>query len=183
MNEKDIIKLIQGDKKMMDIIDLASSLNLRDWIIGAGFVRNKVWDHLHGIKKEGVETHDIDLVYFDPNGNNESEDDKLSERLKEKTGINWELVNESYAHVWKDLPPYSSTEDAIAHWPETATSIGITLDNEKKLKLIAPYGIDDLVNLRVRMSPQFPEGIEMVMERIKNKKWLEKWPKLIIISN
>ncbi|MDQ5969289.1 MAG: uncharacterized protein QG579_446 [Patescibacteria group bacterium] len=178
MTGEDIINLIKRDKKMMSIIFRASDLGLKDWFIGAGFVRNKVWDYLHGIEKEGVETHDIDLVYFDPNGNNEYADDKLSQQLKVETGIDWELVNQSYAHVWKNLPPYTSTEDAITYWPETATCIGVTLDEKKELKLIAPYGIDDLVNLRIRMTPKFPEGVERVKERVKNKKWLEKWPKL-----
>lgn len=177
MIEQDILNLIQRDKWMMSVLQIAEKQNLKDWLIGAGFVRNKVWDHLHGYKKEGVETHDIDLVYFDPQGNDEKTDDALSEKLRKETGIAWEIVNEAYAHVWKNLSPYTSTEDAIAHWPETATSIGVKFENGE-LKLIAPYGIEDLVNLIVRMSPQFPEGVQVVKERIEKKKWLEKWPKL-----
>lgn len=180
MTEQDILNLIRQDEWMMSVLQVAKKQHLKDWLVGAGFVRNKVWDHLHGYKKEGVETHDIDLVYFDPQGNDEKADDELSEKLQKETGIQWEIVNEAYAHVWKDLPPYTSTIDSIAHWPETATSIGVTLDNGE-LKLIAPYGIEDLVNLVVRMSPQFPEGIQVVKERIEKKKWLEKWPSIKII--
>ncbi len=179
MNEKEILELIEQDSWMMNVLRIAEKQNLKDWLIGAGFVRNKVWDHLHGYKKEGVETHDIDFVYFDPNGNDEKADDILSEQLKKETGIQWEIVNEAYAHVWKNLLPYTSTKDAIAHWPETATSIGVTLENGE-LKLIAPYGIDDLVNLVIRMSPGFPEGIDVVKDRIVRKNWLEKWPRLTL---
>lgn len=177
MTEQDILNLIKQDAWMMNVLQIAEKQHLKDWLIGAGFVRNKVWDHLHGYKKEGVETHDIDLVYFDPNGNDEKADNELSEKLQKETGIAWEIVNEAYAHVWNDLPPYTSTTDAIAHWPETATSIGVTLE-DGELKLIAPYGIEDLVNLVVRMSPQFPEGIQVAKERIEKKKWFEKWPRI-----
>src|SRR3989344_341827 len=42
MTEKDILDLIKIDKWMMDILRVAEKLNLPDWIIGAGFIRNKV---------------------------------------------------------------------------------------------------------------------------------------------
>ncbi len=180
MTEKEILDLIEKDPWMMKIILTASSLNLSDWIIGAGFVRNKVWDHLSGINNEEVNTKDIDLVYFDPNGNDQKADEKLSEKLKQETGINWEIVNEFYAHRWNNLPPYTSATDAISTWPETVTAIGVTLNENNKLKLIAPYGIYDLVNFIVRPSPRFVEGIERVKERVIEKKWKEKWPKIIL---
>jgi hypothetical protein len=180
MTEQDILNLIEQDKWMMKIILIASSLNLPDWIIGAGFVRNKVWNHLSGIERETVDTRDIDLVYFDPNGNDQKSDEKLSEEMRQKTEMEWEIVNECYAHEWNNLPPYTSTEDAISEWPETVTAIGVTMDKNNKLKLIAPYGIDDLVNFIARPSPKFKGGIEVVRERIAQKKWQEKWPKINI---
>lgn len=181
MTEQDILNLIKSDLWMMGIINIAAEMKLPDWLIGAGFVRNKVWDHLHGYSKEKVDTNDIDFVYYDPNGNDQKADEELSDKLKNKTGINWEIVNEYYAHKWNNLPPYTSAEDAISTWPETVTAIGITL-KKGNLKLIAPYGIEDLVNLIVRPSPRFDDGIERVTERVIKKKWLEKWPKLRVVT-
>ena len=178
MTEQDILNLISKDKWMMKILYIAKKLDLPDWIVGAGFVRNRVWDHLHGYNKPKVDTADIDLVYYDPNGNDQKADEELSERLKKETGIEWEVVNEAYAHKWNNLPPYKSTEDALSQWPETVTAIGVRLKNGK-LKLVAPYGISDLVNLIIRPSPKFAD-ISKVKERVKYKKWLEKWPKLKI---
>lgn len=178
MTEQDILNLINNDEWMMNVLRIAEKLDLPDWIIGTGFVRNKVWDYLHGYNKSGVDTADIDLVYYDPNGNVQKEDERLSEKLKKETGIDWEIVNQLYAHKWNNLPPYKSTEDALSQWPETATAIGIKLE-KRKLKLVAPYGIDDLVNLVVRPSPRFL-NVDKVKERVKQKRWLEKWPKLKI---
>lgn len=167
---------------MMDILHIAEKLDFPDWVIGAGFVRNKVWDFLHGYQKEKVDTNDIDLVYFDQNGNNESADEKLSGELKDKTGLNWEVVNEAYAHKWYTIKPlpYTSSEDAVSKWPEIATCIGVKIEN-RELKLIAPYGVGDLVNLIIRPNLAcIDEGNvkNIVIERAKKKKWLEKWPKL-----
>ena len=61
MTEKDILDLIKRDKWMMDILRVAEKLNLPDWIIGAGFIRNKVWDYLQGYNKSRVDTVDIDF--------------------------------------------------------------------------------------------------------------------------
>jgi len=182
MTEQEILNLIENDKWMMNVLRIAKSQNLKDWAIGAGFVRNKVWDYLSGNIKEEVDTKDIDLVYFDPNGNDQKADEKLSEELKKETGINWEIVNEFYAHKWNNLPPYKSTEDAISQWPEIVTAIGVTLDKNNKLKLIAPYGINDLANFIVRPSPDFSERPEMIKQRVKDKGWLKKWPNIQIIS-
>jgi len=184
MTEQDILNLINKDEWMMNILHVAENLGLPDWIIGAGFVRNKVWDYLHGYRKENVETNDIDLVYFDLDGNDEKADEILSEELRTRTGLNWEVVNEAYAHKWYTIkpPPYTSSEDAVSKWPETATCIGVKIENGK-LKLIAPYGIRDLVNLIIRLNPAFIDKTNVenvVFERIKKKKWLEKWPKLKI---
>jgi len=182
MTEAEILSLIKNDKWMMSVLKIASELNLPDWAIGAGFVRNKVWDYLHGYSKLKVDTNDIDLVYYDPFGNDEEADKELSEKLKKRTGMEWEVVNEVYAHKWNNLPPYKSTEDALLQWPETATGIGVTIKNDK-LRLVAPRGIDDLINLIIRPSPRFIDGIEKVRQRAKKKGWLTKWPKLKIITN
>ena len=162
---------------MMGVLRMAETLNLPDWMIGAGFVRNKVWDHLHGYSKPQVDTADVDLVYFDPKRNDEEADRKLSQKMQSETGIPWEIVNEAYAHRWNNLPPYTSSEDALSQWPETVTGVGVKIE-DGELKLIAPHGIEDLVNLVVRPSPKFSGGLAKVKERAKAKRWLEKWPKL-----
>lgn len=177
MTEQDILNLIKKDEWMMEVLKIAEKLDLPDWVIGAGFVRNKVWDYLHGFSNEKVDTPDVDLVYYDPKGNDEKADEELSIKIKNKTGINFEVVNEFYAHNFNNIPPYKSTEDAISQWPETVTSLGVKLENGK-LKLIAPYGIDDLINLIIRKSPKFPGTQEVIKERVKKKQWFEKWPKL-----
>lgn len=177
MTEQDIVNLIKKDEWMMSVLRKAKSLNLPDWVIGAGFVRNKVWDYLHGFNKLQVDTRDIDLIYFDPNGNDEDEDDELSKKVSAETDMIWEIVNIIYSHKWDNIPPHKSVEQVLAHWPETASTVGITIRNSE-LKLIAPYGIEDLVNLIIRHSPNDEAGVELVKERMEQKQWLIKWPKL-----
>jgi hypothetical protein len=102
MTEQDIIDLIAGDEWMMDVLKTARSLGLPDWMIGAGFVRNKVWDYLHGYATKTKTASDIDLIYFDTANVDEDKDRLLSEELKRKTGMEWEVVNQAYTHKWHD---------------------------------------------------------------------------------
>lgn len=61
-SKQDIALLIEADAWMMDALQAAERLNLPDWWIGAGFLRNKVWDAIEG--KSTEVSHDVDLVYF-----------------------------------------------------------------------------------------------------------------------
>ncbi len=175
MNEKDILELVKKDSWMMRVLSIAESMNLPDWLIGAGFLRNKVWDHLHGYSKSTSPT-DIDLVYFDKESKINAKDIevKLTNLMAE---LKWEVVNQATAHNWNEAEaPYTSTSDAISRWPETATAVGIKIENGE-LKLIAPLGIDDLVNIVARPTPAFSisdKKKSLVQERISKKHWKEK---------
>lgn len=181
MTERDILQLIAEDDEMMHIIRLVEPLQLPQWAIGAGFVRNKVWNVLHDFVGGGQPT-DIDVVYFDPLGRVDS-DPIEQQLLSERPDLEWEVRNQALMHGKNDMPPYQSTEDALSKWPETATAIGVTMQ-QGELKLIAPHGIGDLTNLIVRPTPTFmdPRRLERVRERVQRKRWLEKWPKLKTIG-
>jgi len=183
MTEKDILNFIYEDKWMMEVLRVARTLDLPDWMIGAGFVRNKVWDVLHGYNKEVVDTDDIDLIYFDLLNTDENQEKEYDKQLKEAINLNWSSKNQSRMHLKNNEEPYTSSTHALSHWVDTPTCIAVTLDKNDKLHLVAPYGIDDLVNLNIRPISKFTkdENIGVYKERIVKKKWIEKWPKLKIL--
>ncbi len=180
MNLQEVAKLVKDDKWMMAVLNEAEELHLQDWMIGAGFLRNKVWDHLHGIKRGVADAGDIDLIYFDPEDQNENHDRALSAQMNGKLGLEWEIVNQAYTHKWHDRKiPYKNSAEALAEWVETPTCVAVTLMNGEPT-IIAPLGIDDLVNLIVRPTPTAePDSFN---RRYRDKKWLEKWPRLRIIG-
>lgn len=180
MNERDIIDLIESDNWMMSVLLEAEKLNLPDWMIMSGFLRNKVWNHLHGIQREEVDTNDIDLVYFDPTTTNEEIDKNLSLHMKSVTGLEWDIINQAYTHNWHNHDPYKNTTEALSYLVETSTCVAITLQNGE-LSLNAPHGIDDLVNSIVRPTPFRAKNLALFYKRIEDKQWLSKWPKLKII--
>ena len=182
-NKEYIIDLIQNDNVMMEIIRAASTLEIPDWWICAGFVRSKVWDTLHGFS-ERTSIPDVDVIYFDEVNIDESYDEKIEEQLKAvMPSIPWSVKNQARMHKVNSIPPYTSSEDAISKFPETATAIGVKLDKENKIVLTTPYGVDDLVNLQVKPTPYFTESKERIsiyQKRIIKKNWKAIWPNIKI---
>lgn len=180
-NKEDVIKLIESDEKMMEIIKIASTLNLPDWWVCAGFVRSKIWDTLHGFN-ERTETPDVDVIYFDNKNMDESFEKELEKKLVSMMAtIPWSVKNQARMHIINDLPPYISSEDAISKFPETATALGVKLDKENNLDLTAPWGLVDVIHLEVKPTPYFTETKELAAiyeERILKKNWKSIWHKI-----
>jgi uncharacterized protein len=180
-SKDDVIKLIQSDETMMQIIKAASTLDLPDWWICAGFVRSKVWDALHGFKDRTL-TPDVDVIYFDAARIDEGYEKELEKTLMSiLPGIPWSVKNQARMHVINDIPPYTSSEDAISKFPETATALGVKLDKENHLVLAAPCGLDDVLHLEVKPTSFFTETKERAAiyeERLIKKNWKAIWYKV-----
>ena len=63
-------------------------------------------------------------------------------------------------HVVNNMPPYSSSVNAISKFPETATALGVTLDELNNVILTAPCGIEDVLSLQVKPTAHFLESKE-----------------------
>lgn len=181
-SEEDIRKLIESDAWMMQALKATEALNLPDWWIGAGFLRNKVWDTLEG--NESKPSRDVDLAYFNDQDETAETDWAYDEQMKHDYPFaKWEVRNQARMHYYDDLPKFTSTEEGIAHWVETATCVGVKLvDGE--LKFLFCYGIDDLINLTARAVSVYdtPERIATFYNRVNKKGWRRRWPHLTVVS-
>jgi hypothetical protein len=182
-SEEDIILLIQQDKWMMEILKTTKTLNLPDWWVCAGFVRSKIWDVLHNFS-ERTALPDIDVVYYDPTNLNEAEEKEWEKKLNRlHPNIPWSVKNQARMHLINRFPPYTSSVEAISKFTETATALGVKLDESDKVILTAPCGIHDVINLEVRPTPYFMESEERMLifeERIRKKNWKSIWSKVKI---
>ncbi|MEK5037693.1 nucleotidyltransferase family protein [Sporosarcina sp. FSL K6-3457] len=184
-NEKDVIALIQEDEWMMDLLACAKSLNLPDWWICAGFVRSKIWDALHGFD-ERTPMPDIDVIYYDAENVEESVEKKHEEVLRRLLStIPWSVKNQARMHIVNNSSPYSSSVDAIGKFPETATALGVKLDERSNVILTAPHGIQDVVNLIVKPTLYFLESEDRMLmyeKRVRKKNWQATWNKIEVMD-
>ena len=173
----DIIHFIARRPDIMRRLDLVESLALPDCWIGGGFVRNAVWNALHGLALGG--DNDVDVVYFDPADVRIERDAEIEQRLRAAdpetcTGTSRTRRGCITAMV---CAPYLNMQDAIARWPETATAIAVR-KTSSRIELIAPHGVDDLLALIARPTPAFRSKTDVVARRIEDKRWRSRWPRL-----
>ncbi|WP_270181363.1 nucleotidyltransferase family protein [Alkalihalobacillus sp. CinArs1] len=178
--EEDLLTSVTKDSKMMEILRAAKSLNLPDWWVCAGFVRSKIWDVQHGYE-EPTKLPDVDVIYFDKDHIDEGEEVILEKQLyKVFKDVPWSVKNQARMHVLNDMAPYHSSVDAISKFPETATSLGVKLDEQDRLIIAAPHGLDDVLQMKLRPTPAFlnNERSWLYEERLRKKNWISKWPLL-----
>ncbi|PAE06733.1 hypothetical protein CHI12_14805 [Terribacillus saccharophilus] len=176
--EADVLKAIRQDKWMMEVLGAAARLQLPDFCISAGFVRSKVWDVQLGYTRR-TPLPDVDVVYFDASDTDEVTEKKYENMLLQMLpDVPWSVKNQARMHEVNRMPAFRDTEHAIACYPETATSIGVSFEGEK-LRLLAPYGVDDLLACRIAPTPLYVKGTSyhpIYLKRVKQKNWQRLWP-------
>lgn len=134
---------------------------------------------------------DVDVIYFDEKDLDENEmanETTTREELYQKKltqlmpGPNWSVTNEARMHLFHGSKPYKNSEEALADWVETATCVGVKIDDAGKLTLTAPHGISDLAELILRPTMDTPENLKKFEDRVSQKHWLTKWPRLKVIK-
>ncbi|MGO4547884.1 nucleotidyltransferase family protein [Paenibacillus sp. 2TAB23] len=183
-SREDIIRLIRADEWMMDILRASQSLNLPDWWVCAGFVRSKIWDTLHGFS-ERTPLSDVDFIYYDASNIDKAAEKQLEIQLKRMLPyVPWSVKNQARMHLINHIPPYLSSVDAISKFPETATALGLKLDDQDHIVLTAPHGIDDVLQMIIKPTPFFSackDRLAIYEKRIIQKKLKDKWNRVTII--
>ncbi|WP_216110808.1 nucleotidyltransferase family protein [Aquisalimonas asiatica] len=173
-----IVRWISEDPMRMDALESARSLNMPDWCLAAGFVRNLLWDRLHGFEQT-TSLNDIDLIYFDDLNTDKNIDRALEYRLRTKDSLPWSVKNQARMHTRNSDGPYSSTEDAMSYWVEVETAVGAALSNNGQIRIVAPFGVDQLFQYSITPNPKRLK-MEQFEQRIRKKGWLQTWPELAV---
>lgn len=181
-----LIAIARASPWFMPALRAVRELGLASWCIGAGAVRNLVWDALHERSTPSA-LSDIDVAYFDASVVSPQPDAELERRLETllPTAL-WEVTNQAGVHHWfEDLfgnpvTPLRSLEEAVASWPEYATCVGLTLSEDDSMRVIAPHGLDDLFALVVRRNPTRVSS-DTYRQRVEQKRYAERWPGVKVV--
>src|SRR5687768_2300355 len=90
MDIADIEQLIREDGWMLQVLSAAQQLDFPDWMVGAGFVSNRVWDWLHGYA-DRTPLFDVDVIYFDPAHGDASLEGKYEAFLGARLPLPWSV--------------------------------------------------------------------------------------------
>lgn len=171
--------VLRADPLRWRLLGVVRDLGLPNCWIGAGFVRNAVWDHLHGRTLSPL-VGDVDVIWFDAQCGDHVEDRRIEAFLGDVApGIAWSVKNQARMHIRNSDPPYASCTDAMRFWPETATAVAARRHGLDGLDVAAPVGVDDLLNLTLRPTPRFlGEKRHIYEDRLEGKGWVSSWPLL-----
>jgi len=174
-----IIAILRADPVRWRLLGVVACLGLPDSWIGAGFVRNAVWDHLHDRSPSPV-TGDVDVIWYDPRRSDPFEDRRHEAALLAiEPAVPWSVKNQARMHARNGDAPYRSATDAMRHWPETATAVAARRLSPDTCEIAAPLGLEDLLRLAVRPTRRFVRDKRHIYEeRVRSKDWLGAWPLL-----
>lgn len=181
-----LVAIAKDSAWLMAALRAVRRLQLDSWCIGAGAVRNLVWDALHAYPAPSA-LPDIDVVFFDNARLAPEYEEQLRARLADMLpGAPWEVTNQAAVHLWFEgafghpAPPLSSLEDAVATWPEYATAVGLTLEDDDAISVIAPHGLDDLFAMVVRHNPTRASAATY-RQRVAQKRYAARWPRVTVL--
>lgn len=186
MSPEELAALLARHPALRPVIDAVAALGPPDAWIAAGFVRNAVWDVLHGREPvAALPGSDIDVVFHDPSDVSPERDAAIEAvLLKRMPELPWAVANQARMHARHGDVPYRDLADALRHWPETATAVAVRT-GAPGIELLAPCGLDDLLGLRLRpteIARADPARRTAFRARIEAKRWLERWPRLALCN-
>jgi uncharacterized protein len=180
-------QIVQAHTELMLVLKTLRKLDTTAYV-AAGVLRHVVWAHLHEMSYSLSGT-EIDVIFYDQDDVNDQHALRLKHALEmQLPNIQWDVTNQATVHQWyrteknQSIAPLQSIAQALYFWPETATALALRLDQQQDFELIAPLGLQDLFELKLRWNPTLV-SYKIFEQRCLNKRFLEKWPRLKLISH
>ena len=178
-------EIVRASPTLMQVLERARDLELPDWLIFSGAIYQPVLNRLTGRAADyGIK--DYDLGYFDAADVSYEAEDVVIRRvarafappLREMV----EVRNQARVHLWfegkfgEPYTPLANTGEALTRFVSSTFAVGVRLDPDDRLKIVAPFGLDDLFALRLRPNPARPtNGFARTVASAK-----ARWPELVV---
>jgi uncharacterized protein len=160
MNSNTRLQTILADTLIGTVLPAIAQLNLPNWWLAGGAVRNSVWHSIFG-NECGLGIKDFDIAFFDIEGNRSQELAAKATLTEQFPYEQFDVKNQASFARWRlGHRTYTSTEDGITDWLHTATAVGVRLDTQGEWQFFTPYGLDDLFGGIIRPTPAHTHNLE-----------------------
>ena len=150
--------ILRATPPLMRVLTVARRLCLSDWLVFSGAVYQPVLNQLTGRPLDyGIK--DYDLAYFDASDlSYEAEDTvirRVSAAFDEPLRSMVQVRNQARVHLWfetkfaEQYPPLSCTAEALERFASATFAVGVRLEADDRLHIVAPFGLADLFALRL----------------------------------
>jgi len=155
-------EIVRETPALMQVLRRARDLDLPDWLIFSGAVYQRVLNRLTGRDADyGIK--DYDLGYFDAADISYEAEDVVIRRvaaafeppMREMV----EVRNQARVHLWfedkfgEPYAPLCNTAEALTRFVSSTFAVGVRLEPDGRLEIVAPFGLEDLFALRLRPNP------------------------------
>ncbi|MFI4964193.1 MAG: nucleotidyltransferase family protein [Caulobacterales bacterium] len=154
-------QIVRRGPTLMRVLTTARELDLPDWLIFSGAVYQRVLNHLTGRDLDyGIK--DYDLGYFDPDTSYAAEDAvirRVAAAFAPPLRDLVEVRNQARVHLWfegkfgEPYAPLAGAAEALERFTSATFSVGVRLEPDDRLTVVAPFGLEDLFALRLRPNP------------------------------
>jgi hypothetical protein len=177
--------ILRADAVIWPALVLACDFGLPDWLVVSGAIYNTAWNVLTG-RPAGHGIRDMDLFYHDASDLSWEAEDAVIRRGAghfEHVGLPVEIRNQARVHLWYPqrlggvVPAFTSSANALDHFAAETHAVGVRLEADDRLAIVAPFGLDHVFSFR--MVPN---------RRLDNRRTHEEksarasalWPELVV---
>ena len=186
--DDELLQVLRASDWFLRLLDAASVIDAPDWWIGAGVIRDLVWDQRFGSGFDPMNVRDVDLAFFDATDLSAEGDRQVETALNaENLAVRWDAKNQAAVHIWYPdrfgiaVDPLESALDGVATWPEYATCVAVTLSDHGEIRVGAPYGLDDLLDGVWQRNPRRVTPHEY-RRRLSRKDPARRWPGVRVVA-
>lgn len=178
--------IVRGDIDLVRLLEAAQELGLPQWRVVAGCLYQTVWNvltnkpHRYGIR-------DYDLVYFDDTDLSWEAEDHVVRRVNARVSdlpAPVEVRNQARVHLWFEqrfgasYTPLHCADEALTRYASVVHALGVRLEADGRLDVIAPFGFDDLFGLVIRPNKALDNEASHAAKAARAK---AIWPEVIIV--
>lgn len=177
--------IVRAAPSLMQVLTTARALDLPDWLLFSGAVYQRVLNHLTG-RDPDYGLKDYDLGYFDPADISYEAEDvvirQVAAAFEPPLRDLVEVRNQARVHLWfegkfgEPYSPLSCTAEAVSRFVSPLFAVGVRLEPDDRLTILAPFGLEDLFAMRLRPNPTRP--IREFARKVSPV--LARWPELVI---
>jgi len=169
----------------MHLLRRVRSLALPQWRLVSGCLYQTVWNVLTG-RPQGTGIKDYDLIYFDDDLSWDAED-AVIRRVAEATGDcvgPVEVRNQARVHLWfadrfgSAYPPLASADESLRRYASIAHAVGVRLEHDDRLDVVAPFGLDDMFAMVVRPNHALDNAAAHASKARRSK---SIWPEITVL--
>jgi hypothetical protein len=184
-----LAEIVRASPTLMHVLTVLRRLDLPQWRVFSGAVYQAVWNAQTGRDPDyGVK--DYDVAYYDASDTSYEAEDVVIRRvaaafeppLREMV----EVRNQARVHLWfedhfgEPYTPLSSTDEAMERFVCPAFSVGVRLEPDDRISVVAPFGLDDVFAMRLRPNPNRPEARGWARTTASAK---ARWPEITVVES